>query len=181
MNVLSMLALCRPISLAGAVLVHGGGTIGAALPIGAPAPDARQWVRDALDATGGESALRGLQGVRLQGVDELYGMGYSPDIDHPRMYFLRFEELRDVASFRLRRHDEGAGANFSAPSVLVRGVAAPAAARINAAGAMSFGAPADAGLAGERFVLGPERLLLTVLAAPDLRAAPDTMIQGIQH
>lgn len=152
------------------------------------APNPRDWVREAIVACGGERILRGLTVVRLHGIWEEPGVAYSPDIDHPRMYYEIFDELRDAASLRLRRHYEGSVPSLDTPlvatTIISDSVAAQAGGSTQPNGSLALfraGTATDVQLGYEQLRLGPERLLLTLLEATDLEAAGDTIIQGASH
>jgi hypothetical protein len=149
------------------------------------AVDARQWVRDAVAASGGEAALRGLTVVRIHGVKESFGIGYSPDRDHPRLGLDSFDDLRDVVSLRERKTYMQAAPSSSEPL----GVTFIMTDSVGAIGFSSrnngslFAAP-DFYVRSSREGLrnGIERLLLTLVDAPDLKAEADTVIQDVpQH
>jgi hypothetical protein len=147
--------------------------------------DPRQYVRDAVTASGGEAALRSLSVVRLHGVTESFGIGYSPDAEHPRLNFDVFDDLRDVAALRERLTYTEAAPSNNEP-ISVRYVMSDSVGAIGLSvrnnGAL-FAAP-DFYVRTHRDGLrnGIERLVLTLLEAPDLRAEADTVIQGVpQH
>lgn len=155
------------------------------IPAHAATADARQWVRDAIAASGGESALRGLRFIRLRGIDETYGVGYSPDIAHPRMGFESFDDLRDVVTLSERKTSHIAAPSRNDPFGVQYIMS-------DSVGAIQFGPAASGALAPapdfyvrmtrERLRDGIERLLFTLLDASDLNVEPDTIIQGIpQH
>jgi hypothetical protein len=151
----------------------------------APQPDARQWVRDALAASGGEAAMRGLTVVRLHGIEESYGLGYSPDVDHPRMLLNAFDDLRDVGALRERRTYQQAAASNNDPLgvtfVMPDSVGAIGFSSRNS-GALFAAPDFYVRAARERLRQGVERLLVSLLDAPDLKAEADTVIQGVaQH
>jgi hypothetical protein len=148
----------------------------------APASDARQVVRDAITAQGGETALRALSVVRIRGIEESYGIGFSPDVDHPRMFVSIFDELRDVRALRERRTTQSGSPSASEMSAL-RVVMSDSVGAWGRPDTVLGPAPAQyINLQRDKLALGPERLLLMLLDAPDVRAAGDTTIQGVpQH
>jgi hypothetical protein len=147
-----------------------------------PHSDARQWVRDAIAAQGGEAALRAVNAVRLRGIAEAYENAYSEDLVHTRMTFTLFDELRDVRLLRMRRafRDETPGFNETPEARLV--ITDSVGAIGDSTGALHAAPAWLIHLMRPALERGPERLLLIMLSAPDLRAAGDTVIQGIaQH
>ena len=147
----------------------------------APASDARQVVRDAIAAQGGETALRALSVVRIRGIEESFGIGYSPDVDHPRMGLYIFDELRDVRTLRERRTFQ-VGAPSINDMVAMRVVMSDSVGAWGRPDTVLGPAPAPyINLRRDELALGPERLLLMLLDAADLRAAGDTTIQGVPH
>jgi hypothetical protein len=149
--------------------------------LGAPRPEPQQWVRDAIAAQGGESALRALNALRISGIDEAYENAYSEDLEHTRMTFTSFDELRDARLLRMRALLRIATPGFNEASN-VRLVITDSVGAMGAPdGALGAASAAFVGVERPTLELGPERLLLAVLSAPDLRAANDTVIQGVPH
>lgn len=144
-----------------------------------PSTDAhpKSWVRAAVDAMGGEAALRDLPSVRIGGVLDRPGTSWSPDRDHPRRYYEIFDELRDFrtgSDLRRSRYDapnrEGMQPTFtqtvSVDAALFdfRGQARPA--------------PFYVDRAHEALARDPLKLLLPLLDADSLVALPDTVVDG---
>ena len=129
---------------------------------GAPDSAARRLVRGAVDAMGGEKVLRGLDYLRLRGVEVTSMVGVSPDSEPPRLLHATFDELRDVRAGRALRRAEF--------RMVMRADPIPVTQVIDTA-ASSFEA-------AEGVMYAPERLLLLVLEAPDLALAPDTSLPG---
>jgi hypothetical protein len=157
----------------------------AAIPPVAAPNDVRQWVRDAVAASGGEAALRGLTVLRIRGVKESFGIGYSPDAEHPRLGLDMFDDLRDVVALRERRTFTQAAPSNNEPLAVTSIVT-------DSVGAVGFNTRNNGALlpapdfyvrsAREALRNGIERLLLTLLDAQDLRAESDTVIQDVpQH
>ncbi len=151
-----------------------------------PSADARLWVADAIAASGGEAALRGLSVVRIRGATETFGIGFSPDIDHPRLDLQTFDDLRDLVGLRERRTFlEAAPLSndpFAITYIMTDSVGAIAFSRGN--NTAPLGPAPDFYVRQRRDDLrhGIERLLLTLADAPDLTAAGDTTIQDVpQH
>jgi hypothetical protein len=146
-----------------------------------PPSDARQWVREAIAAQGGETALRALSIVRIRGIEESFGIEYSPDVDHPRMGLYIFNDLRDARTLRERRTLQ-VGAPSIDEMLSTRIVMSDSVGAWGPPDSVPSAAPAQViNLRRDELALGPERLLLMLLDAPDLRAAGDTMIQGVRQ
>jgi hypothetical protein len=144
---------------------------------------ARDWIREAMDAMGGENALRGVHALHMVGVHQLPGMAYSPHPTEPRMVYEFVDEWRDVDHSRFTRRATLYAPNFR-DGVPYRLIADPGG-QVAITEAGRFGAfPADSvaveGYATE-LALAPERLLTDVMAASDLEARRDTVIAGQRY
>jgi hypothetical protein len=148
---------------------------------------AERRVRAAIEAMGGEAALRALRGVRLETVGHVNALEQSDRFEGP--YIVQYEqraELRDLGTGRLRQTTQRR--NFQSPQfrgntlVVADGVASY---EFRAPDGSTRSAPGRATdvLAAERErQLAPERVLLTALDAPDLHAGRDTVYYGVpQH
>jgi glyoxylase-like metal-dependent hydrolase (beta-lactamase superfamily II) len=146
-----------------------------------PAARARGVLTRAIEAMGGEAALKGISTLQIEAIGHDYFIEQSERPEGPFIpRYLQTSEKRDVAGGRSRIETQqrfsqvpdwtGAGAAVivdADAAVLNRGERyAPA------------GRPAlDDGR--ERLELAPERMLFTAMTAPDLTAAPDETVHGI--
>lgn len=85
-------------------------------------------------------------------------------------------EWADLAAPALRQEVRGDAQTPSMTAVVAGGAMA-----VDFGGRTVPGQQAWVDAAEERLELGPERLLLTALAAPDLHALADTVLQGVPH
>ena len=145
---------------------------------------AKAYVRAALEAMGGEERLRSVKSVQLAGIGHTYLIEQSERPEGPWIVnYEQFTERRDFVADALRRTSQNRNiqsANWaeSPARVVVAGVAAVQ----NSQGKYFPGSTTQAAEAEETLALSPERVLLTALAAKDLRAERDTTLQGsTQH
>jgi hypothetical protein len=146
-----------------------------------PAAPARALVSAGIRAMGGEARLRALRGVRIAGIGHRNQLEQSERPEGPWLVtYEQVDELRDVAAGRLRQRTRqlGFGADDWQPTVRLYADGVPATVGSNGPRAGRMG---DAARLRERLELAPERVLLTALAAPDLRAGRDTTFQGVPH
>ncbi len=151
-----------------------------ARPAAVARPDARQWLREAVAAMGGEARLRTIRSVDLELAGHRYLLEQSERPEGPWLVsYLRGTERRDVEAKRSKRAlTEWVGAEWSLETERVV-AGGEAIASFSAAGAppRRKASPDD----GDAFALAPERLLLTALGAADLRAEADVTLQGVAH
>lgn len=149
-----------------------------------PKPAARQLVEQALAAQGGAQPLRDLRSVRLHAMVHRNSLEQSLRPEGP--WFENFgDEVQtrrfDSPALRVRGRNRGFLAtwwadkpDWASETTLVTGGAA-----LELAGdAWVPASQASVELAEESLALGPERALLTALAAPDLVVAPQVMLNG---
>ena len=153
----------------------------AAAPQSARVDSPRALVTKAIDAVGGEAALKGITSLQIEAIGHDYFIEQSERPEGPFIVrYLQTSEKRDVAGGRSRIETQqrftqvpdwaGAGA---ATIVDADAAAFSRGDRVAPSGRQAF----DDGR--ERIELAPERLLLTALAASDLAAAPDVRVHGI--
>jgi hypothetical protein len=141
----------------------------------------RALVIRAIDAVGGEAALKGVTSLQIEAIGHEYFIDQSERPEGPHVLrYLQTSEKRDVAGGRSRietqqrfmQVPDWAGAGVA---TIVDGDTAAISRgdRFAPSGRQVF----DDGR--ERIELAPERVLLTALAAPDLAAAPDVGVHGI--
>ena len=145
-------------------------------------PDsARALLSRSIDALGGETALRHLRSLEIESIGHEFFIDQSERPEGPFVTrYVQTLEKRDIAGGRSRIETQerfvlspdwsGAGSATTVDAdaaVMTRGT------RYAPAQRQAF----EDGR--ERLELGPERVLLTALAAPDLTLAPDAMINGI--
>jgi hypothetical protein len=143
---------------------------------------ARDWVREAIAAMGGENALRGVHGLHMVGVHQVSGVPYSPHLTEPRMTYDFVDEWRDVDHGRISRRVTAYAPNFR-DGLRYRVIADPGG-HTAITETERFGTfPADSAAVDEyatELALAPERVLMNAMTASDLEARRDTMIAG-QH
>jgi len=138
-------------------------------------------IRDAIDAMGGESRLKGLHAVKLEAIGHTYWIDQSERPEGP--WVTQYEqrtEIRDLTAGRLRQTIEtrdGQSPAWTASTVIVSDQAAA----IVAANGLRPGRAQQVDEAAVALELSPERLLLTMSAAADLRAAPDEVLQDVRQ
>jgi len=146
----------------------------------APSARAQQYLTEAVQQMGGEAALRGLKTVRFEalGHRELLEQSERPEGPYIVEYD-RVTELRDLEHGRWKQ----VSVNHVAfqPEFTTTTVTADGAARYSFDNNAGLGSPHDLQSSAETLELGPERLLFTALAAPDLRAEDDTVLQSVPH
>src|SRR4029079_6226951 len=153
----------------------------AAAPQGPRTDSARAVVTRAVDALGGEGALRNISTTQIESVCHDYFSDQSERPEGPWVTrYVQTSEKRDVSGGRSRletqqrflQAPEWAGAGVATivdadAAAMVRGD------RSGPAGRQAF----DEGR--ERIELAPERLLVAALAAPALATAPDVTVHGV--
>jgi hypothetical protein len=156
-----------------------------AAPVPQPVPStARVVVTRAIEALGGEIALKNITALDIDSIGHEYYIDQSERPEGPFVVnYLSTSEQRDVAGGRSRIEQQQR--SVQSPDWSGAGTATIVDAD-SAALTMDgryLAASRDAFEDGrERVELGPERLLLTALAAPDLALAPQAVLHGIpQH
>src|SRR4029079_11250012 len=161
----------------------------AAAPQGPRTDSARAVVTRAVEALGGESALRNLSTLQIEAVGHDYFIDQSERPEGPWVTrYVQTSEKRDVSGGRSRLETQRRF--LQAPEWAGAGVAtivdADAAAMVRGDRSGPAGRPAfDEGrerieVAPHALLRGaPERLLLAALAAPDLATAPDVTVHGV--
>jgi hypothetical protein len=159
------------------------GVLLAAAPQPPRAESPRAVITKAIDAVGGEAALKSITSLQIDAIGHDYFIEQSERPEGPFIVrYLQTSEKRDVAGGRSRLESQqrftqvpdwaGAGAAIivdADAAALSRGE------RFGPSGRQAF----DEGR--ERIELAPERVLLTALAASDLAAAPDVRVHGINQ
>ncbi len=142
---------------------------------------AKAMVQAAIDAMGGETALRAIKSVQMDGIGHENMLEQSERPAGPWLVnYMEISELRDIEGNRLRRTTKSnnfQSNGWSSLNILVAG--GVAAAEVN--GRFFPFLHRDAQEAEERIALAPERALLIALAAADLRRESDTVIQDVPH
>jgi len=141
---------------------------------------ARQLIQEALTQMGGEAKIRSLKSLRFEALGYRNLLEQSERPEGPYIVeFQRVSVMRDLEHLRQKQTNEATVANF--PSYKMSIVVADEVA------AQSFGDRTGPGsrdqleTAREDLELGPERVLLTAIAAPDLRVETDTVLQAVPH
>nr|HEV7954814.1 hypothetical protein [Candidatus Acidoferrales bacterium] len=141
-------------------------------------------IHQSMDALGGEEKLRAIHAIEFKGIGFRNELEQSERPEGPWMPdFFQSDEIRDFANTRYRTMRQSRTLNnsswdnaaWSDPLVLVT---AGGSAAIFAQG--KFSAISSAGVPDveETLALDPLQVLLTALAAPDLRVGPDAQVHG---
>jgi hypothetical protein len=144
-------------------------------------PAAVAALRTALSAMGGEQALKTISSARFSAVGHRNMLEQSERPDGPwAVSYEQLDELLDLGTGSVRQFSQARDYSFPAWRGWTRIFDGTAVAYAFGE-SMGPGLPADLRLFQERVELGPERVLLTALAAADLRMGGDTILQGVPH
>src|ERR1051325_727653 len=143
--------------------------------------EAKTYVQAAAAAMGGMDRLQALKDLHLQAVGHWHMLEQSERPEGPWLVIYdNVQEWRDLEKQRLRQTSEDsdpASPQLNKTTLVVAdGVAA-----LEAGGQMRPFTMARVQDAEEWLALGPERVLLTALAANDLHSERDTILQGVPH
>jgi hypothetical protein len=142
---------------------------------------ARAVVSRAIDAMGGETAIKSIAGLQIDAIGHEYFIDQSERPEGPYVVrYLQTTETRDVAGGRSRFESQQRSVLSAdwTPAGVATIVDADAAALRRGDRAAPAGRQAFAE-GRERIELSPERLLLVARDAPDLALAPDVKVHGI--
>src|SRR3954467_8754417 len=152
-----------------------------ALAVPQPTTGARAIVTRAIDALGGEPALRAIKTLQIESIGHDYFIDQSERPEGPFVtIYVQTSEKRDIAAGRSRL--ESQQRFLQVPEWAGAGAAVIVDADTAASHRGERFAPAgrDAFEDGrERLELAPERVLFTALAAADLATAPDIKVHGV--
>jgi len=142
---------------------------------------AHEYLTEAVKQMGGEAALRALKTVRLEAIGhrEMVEQSERPEGPYVVEYDHVIVQLRDLEHQRWKQTVTLNGGPF--PDVTIDTVTAEGAAKKAFDHQVRPGSPDDLQSAQETLELGPERVLFTALAATDLRAEADTVLQSVPH
>jgi len=160
-------------------IYHGHGLAMAVQPT--QADRARQLVRSAIEAMGGELKLRQLKTVRLKG---FLLVNHLQDSEHPSGPFVpdrvQYIEIRDFENRRLQRVSEtvfaGSGNKFKVTSINADSLEATVFTGNDGQTSTRMAPSSNAW-----YEQSPERALLLALMANDLRVGPDMIAQSVPH
>jgi hypothetical protein len=143
----------------------------------------RACVERAIDAMGGRSALDSVQGIRL---DIIQNVTVAEQSYRQDPFQTSYDHLSRTISFGSsevveERRSWWPGNDLGDPADATLTIAGPHAAVVRADGRDSPGSRAMIDDATAALALGPERLLLTALNAPDLRYAPSETLRSTAH
>jgi hypothetical protein len=135
---------------------------------------------EAVKQMGGESALRSLKTVSFQAVGHRNELEESERPEGPYIVeYDRITQLRDLEHQFWKQTvimKVGPQPEYTFVTITAKGAAKAA-----YGGPLGPGSRDNLQEAAESLELGPERLLFTALAASDLRAGPDTVLQSVLH
>ncbi len=173
-----------------AMVATGAAPAGAQAP-GATAADhqrALDLVRKSVKAMGGETVLRSVDAVEIEAVGNRNMLEQSERPEGPWFQdYYQLHEIRDLAGGQLRVTSADRG--YSSPDWWLQStswtpttfVVTGGASALEQDGKFVRYSSATVQDAEEDLALGPERLLLTALAAPDLTVAADSNLHGFTH
>lgn len=138
-------------------------------------------VRTALEAMGGESKVRALKSIKIEGIGHVYAVEQSERPEGPFIVtYQQIKELRDLSKQRLVQTRETK--QFQVPSWRsVNLIVADGFVFFEAGGRTSPGNVVQIEDAKKQFALAPERILLTALESSDLRLDKNVLMQGVQQ
>lgn len=150
----------------------------------APRVNAAQEIATAIEAQGGEAAIRRVTSVAVETMGHSWALEQSERPEGPWLSsYAQASEVRDYEHGR--RWTESQVRNWVVPSWSPKSqsvVAGGIAAGVSSSGRWSPGSPATVKSTEELLALSPERLLLTAKAAADLSVRPDAVEQRVnQH
>ena len=142
---------------------------------------ARSVVLASIAAMGGEAALKAVRTVKVDAMGHIHALEQSERSEGPHLLtYQQTSEIRDHEHHRLWRKEEQR--NWSLPNWMgPTMVAADDVVALSFNGRWGPHQPQQLARVREDLALSPERLLLTALAAADLRAAPDRTLHGIAN
>ena len=150
-------------------------------PLAAQTMDTRaaSLVRRSIDAMGGEAALKAVRNLKLDAMGHAYALEQSERPEGPYLVtYQQISETRDQERQRIWRKQEQRNWSVAAWTGPVM-VAADGVVALSFAGRWGPHQPQMLARAKEDLELAPERMLLTALAAPDLRMAADRTLHGV--
>jgi hypothetical protein len=141
---------------------------------------AKEYVQDGLAQMGGEQTVRGIKSVRFKAIGHRNELEQSERPEGP--YIVEYDQIsetRDFVARGLRRTVELKVATQPKNESIT--IVSRDAATFSFGGRSRPGTPGMVQRAKEDLDLGPERILVSALGAPDLRAEPDTVLQSVPH
>ena len=147
----------------------------------ASAARAQQYLTLAVQQMGGTPALQALKTVRFEAIGhrEMVEQSERPEGPYVVEYDHHIVQARDLEHQGWRQTVTLNGGPF--PDVTITTVSDGESARKAFDDHVRPGSIDDLQSAQETLELGPERILFTALAAPDLRAEADTVLQSVRH
>ena len=142
-------------------------------------PSAQDLLHSAINAMGGEAALRGIRSVQFKALEQRNALEQSERPEGPYVVeSSEISEARDFAGGRWRRaiKSQFAWMKASQVTIMADGVAAKSVDEH-----FMPGAPQDLVDAEEALELSPEHILLTAQGSSDLRPMPDTVIHAVRE
>jgi hypothetical protein len=142
---------------------------------------AHECLTEAVKQMGGETALRALKTVRFEAIGhrEMVEQSERPEGPYVVEYDHLIVQLRDLERHHWKQTVTLNGGPF--PEVTIDTVTVDESAKRAFDHQVRPGSPDDLQSAQETLELGPERVLFTALAADDLRAEADTVLQSVPH
>jgi hypothetical protein len=141
---------------------------------------AHNYVTEAVKQMGGDSALRALKTVRFEAVGHRNELEQSERPEGP--YIVEYDRITQLRDLDRQRWKQTVIMKVGPqPEYRFVTITADGAAKGNFNAQAIPGSHNDLQSAAETLELGPERVLLTALAASDLRAEADTVLQSVLH
>ena len=142
--------------------------------------DARSYVNEAVRQIGGEAELRALKTVKFEAVGHRNMLEESERPEGP--YIVEYDRITQLRDLEHERWKQTVAMKVGPqPEFQTTIIAADGAAKELFDTNPAPGSRGDLQNAQETLELGPERLLFTALAANDLKAEPDTILQSVPH
>jgi hypothetical protein len=143
--------------------------------------EAKLLVSRSLEAMGGESKIRALTSIQIEGIGHTYAVEQSERSDGPfGVSYQQRKELRDLVRKRISRTAEVRPAQSSTWRT-INSVIADGFAGVEAGGRQVWGNIVQVEDTKKLFALSPERILLTALEASDLRTEKETILKGVRQ
>ncbi|MEW6126960.1 MAG: hypothetical protein AB1757_07970 [Acidobacteriota bacterium] len=157
-------------------------TLNLAMSVFAVTPkDPKAWVRAAIEAMGGETQLKNLRSLKFEAIGHRFWVEQSERPEGPWIVsYDQITESRDLTNNKILRATQSKMEqlpNWNGTSLIIAdGVA------MRTVGTRKIpGQVAEVEQAKEDLATSPEKVLLNALAATDLRAESDTLLQGVPH
>ena len=143
--------------------------------------NARDLIRAALEAMGGEAKIRALKSIQFEGIGHIFAVEQSERPEGPWIvYYLQTSELRDLTNQRVRAAPQLKHSQFpqwnGATQIFAGDISA-----FERNGKFFPGTYLHVETEKRKLALAPEQVLLRALDAQDLRAEKDVLMQNVSQ